>query len=73
MSDPKTFESQALRGAVFKDCALTGARFDDVDLSGAIFDDTELEDAKSMIVETFCRGLERDVTPTASGAASISD
>ncbi len=47
-------------------------------LTGWIFDrdavaDAELEDAKSMIVETFCRGLERDPTPTAPGAAAISD
>ena len=36
-------------------------------------DDDELEGAKSMIVETICRGLEQDPAPVASSAASISD
>jgi TetR/AcrR family transcriptional regulator, fatty acid metabolism regulator protein len=33
----------------------------------------ELEGAKSMIVETICRGLERSPTPVASSVASMSD
>jgi len=36
-------------------------------------DEDELEDAKSMIVETICHGLERHPAPAASGAASMSD
>ena len=36
-------------------------------------DDDELEGAKRMIVETICRGLERDPAPAAPGAASMSD
>ena len=36
-------------------------------------DEDELEGAKSMIVETICRGLERIPTPAASSVASMSD
>ena len=36
-------------------------------------DDEELEGAKTMIVETICRGLERDAALSPAGAASSSD
>ena len=36
-------------------------------------DDDELEGAKTMIVETICRGLERDPLPSSAGVASSSD
>ena len=36
-------------------------------------DDDELEGAKTMIVETICRGLERDSAASPAGAASLSD
>ncbi|HTP23610.1 MAG TPA: TetR/AcrR family transcriptional regulator [Solirubrobacteraceae bacterium] len=36
-------------------------------------DEDELEGAKRMIVETICRGLERDTAPAASSVASMSD
>jgi TetR/AcrR family transcriptional regulator, fatty acid metabolism regulator protein len=47
-------------------------------LTGWIFDrdavgEEELERAKTMIVETICRGLERHSGPTSASAASISD
>jgi AcrR family transcriptional regulator len=35
--------------------------------------DDELEGAKTMIVETICRGLERDSSPSPAGVASSSD
>src|SRR5947209_11157068 len=36
-------------------------------------DDDELEGAKTMIVDTICRGLERDPAPSPAGAAAASD
>jgi hypothetical protein len=35
-------------------------------------DEDELEGAKTMIVETICRGLERETAPAAAAAASPS-